>query len=90
MCCEDAIHIMKNRDMKWQWSCQVEYFVSTYRFVSIVFFIVVVGPDGYLWQEPGYVGQGCNLLFVFHAAKKREKTDKTKGRREIKKDKKIK
>ncbi len=47
--------------------------VSTYRFKGVVFFIVLVGPNGYLWQKLWYVGQGCNPLFVFHAVKHREK-----------------
>lgn len=54
-----------------------ERLVSTYRFIGIEFFIVLVGPDGYLWQELWYVGQGCHPVLVFHAVKSMRNRQKT-------------
>lgn len=54
-----------------------EHLVSTYRFIGKVFFVVLVSPDGYLWQKPWYVGQGGHPLFVLHAV---QHTGKDKGK----------
>lgn len=44
---------------------------STYRLIGVVFLIVLVGPDCYLWQKLRYVGQGGHPLFVLHTVKQR-------------------
>lgn len=43
----------------------------TYRSIGVVFLVIVVGPDGDLWQEFWYVGQVRHPLFVLHTVKRK-------------------
>lgn len=46
----------------------VDLVIATYRFISRVDFIVLVGPDGDLGQIPGYVREGDHPVFVLNTA----------------------
>lgn len=62
--------------------------VTTYRFVSRVYFIVLVGPDGDLGQIPGYVREGDHLSFVLNTVQE-GRGGKEREREEGKKKKKL-
>lgn len=48
----------------------------TYRSIGVVFLVIVMGPDGDLWQKFGYVGQVRHPLFVLHTVKRKGKRSK--------------
>lgn len=44
-----------------------------YRSIGVVFLVVVVGPDGNLWQKFWYVSQVRHHLFVLHTVQRKKK-----------------
>lgn len=48
----------------------------THRSIGVVFLVIVVGPDGDLWQKFWYVGQVRHPLFVLHTVKRKKKKSK--------------